>query len=102
MTNENCNEKLKKNWGDYLQVEVTDHTIIDLDLKLGDKIRLGTLTGTCIFTVVSINDKEANLESGGICTTLFKNDDNKWQYNHWTRNIDSKSILPIVYEKKVE
>ena len=78
--------------------EVITRTILPSNLKVGDKIPLGTLTGTYTFTIVTMTDKIAIFESGNIQTIVVKNEDGNWQYNHWTRNKNSNNVLPIIYK----
>lgn len=102
MTNENCNEKLRGNsWRDYIRWEWTNYTILNINPKLGDQIRLLTIWGYFTFSVVDITDTEVLLETDDLNTTLKKNDDGKWQYNHWVRDKHAKLVLPIVYRKEI-
>lgn len=99
MTNENYNEKSMKNWGDFIRWEGANYTILNINPKLGDQIRLLTLWGYFTFSVVNITDTEVSLETDELNTVLKKNEDGKWQYNHWVRDKHAKSILPIIFKK---
>lgn len=79
--------------------EIVNHTILPSNLNIGDEIRLGTLIGEFVFTVVSMTDCAATLESGDMQTIVGKNEDGDWQYNHWTRNKNAKNVLPIIHKK---
>jgi hypothetical protein len=103
MTKQNYNEKSTGNsWKDYIQWEGVNHTILPSNLKLGDEIVLGTLVGEYTFTVMSMTDTDATLESGDMCTVIVRNENGEWQYNHWTKDKNSKHILPIIYRKEVK
>lgn len=100
MKNRSLNEKLIENLPEN-RWEIINHTILPSNLKLGDKILLGTLIGKFVFTVVSITDCNATLESGDMQTIVVKNESGDWQYNHWTKDKNAKTVLPIIYKKEI-
>ena len=53
-------------------------------LKIDDKVTLPTMWGKFTFTVVSIDEHSALLESGKTQARLVKDGNDKWIYNHLT------------------
>ena len=62
------------------------HTIIRKNLHIGDKLKLPTIWGHYIFTVISIDDKSALLECGDEATKLERRGKYVWKYKHYTYN----------------
>jgi hypothetical protein len=50
-------------------------------IEVGAKVKLPTMFGTSVFTVLEVKDGKAKLASGGIGTTLTL-EQNKWIYKN--------------------
>lgn len=72
------------------------HTDINRKLKVGDKFLLGTIVGKMEFTVVSIKDDVAVVESGMVQAKLKKVGPAKWRYNHITWSKDTWVKVQVV------
>lgn len=71
------------------------HTTIRRNLKVGDKLILGTVFGKAEFEVVSINNDGALIESNQMQARLKKQGKYAWRYNNLTWNKNDWTTITL-------